>query len=402
MSATAIEKGSFTDQRDGKTYKTVKIGSQIWMAENLNYEAEGSVCYDNNPKNGEKYGRLYDWETAMKVCPEGWHLPSVEELEILLDTIDEYSEEGIHLKAKSGWNEKPKSLDTYGFSALPSGHCGGNPIIFDGIGKSYGSWLSDEEGKLASYHFLEAYWDCSYPGKLAKFFKLSVRCIKNYENRDMFTKKAATSIEKDSFTDPRDGKTYKTVKIGSQIWMAENLNYEAEGSVCYDNDPANAEKYGRLYDWHTAVKSCPKGWHLPTGREWEELFKSVTGSRLADNRLTAGKHLKAKTGWNDYEGKSGNGLDTYGFSALPGGESVDFSIFTIDGLEHIEEGDYFDCVGISGFWWTADEKSDSREAWFEWMLDNHDLVYSRCVSKYCRYSVRCVKDKQNKSIFMKS
>jgi len=85
-----------------------------------------------------------------------------------------------------------------------------------------------------------------------------------------------------TFTDPRDGKVYRTVKIGNQVWMAENLNYDAPGSKCYNNNPANAEKYGRLYDWETAKKVCPAGWHLPSNDEWKVLVDFVGGEKLLE------------------------------------------------------------------------------------------------------------------------
>jgi uncharacterized protein (TIGR02145 family) len=105
--------------------------------------------------------------------------------------------------------------------------------------------------------------------------------------------------QKGTFTDPRDGKTYKTAKIGTQIWLAENLNYEAEGSVCYENNPANCAKYGRLYNWETAKKVCPDGWHLPSNAEWDKLFRFVDGDKGTKSPYgskTAGKYLKAKSG----------------------------------------------------------------------------------------------------------
>lgn len=112
-----------------------------------------------------------------------------------------------------------------------------------------------------------------------------------------------------SMKDPRDGKTYETVKIGEQVWMAENLNYETENSYCYEDDPANCEKYGRLYEWDAALNACPSGWHLPTSEEFRTLISNVGGEE------TAGKMLKSMIGW----GENGNGVDAFGFNVLPAG-----------------------------------------------------------------------------------
>jgi uncharacterized protein (TIGR02145 family) len=169
------------------------------------------------------------------------------------------------------------------------------------------------------------------------------------------------------FTDPRDGKVYRTVKIGEQIWMAQNLDYEAEGSVCSENDPANGEKYGRLYNWETAMKASPPGWHLPSYEEWQALV-DFAGEEIA------GKKLKATSGWNDYEGKSGNGTDAYGFSALPGGDGGSDS-----------------GVGKYGFWWSATE-DDAACAWRRYMFYRSALVRADTYDKPDLFSVRCVQD----------
>ncbi len=123
-----------------------------------------------------------------------------------------------------------------------------------------------------------------------------------------------------TFTDKRDGKTYKTVKIGGKVWMAENLKYNNGVTVgdgefvgiqnywCggYETDADSCDKYGGIYGTGAASKACPPKWHLPTEQEWDVLFKKVGG------REVAGKKLKAKNGW----GESGGGTDEYGFSAL--------------------------------------------------------------------------------------
>ncbi|MCK9204433.1 MAG: hypothetical protein M0P58_08390, partial [Bacteroidales bacterium] len=78
---------TITDPRNGLVYPTVKIGSQCWLQKNMNYQTGNSWCYENKSENCDIYGRLYDWETALKVCPKGWHLPSDDEYSVLLDYL---------------------------------------------------------------------------------------------------------------------------------------------------------------------------------------------------------------------------------------------------------------------------------------------------------------------------
>jgi len=182
-----------------------------------------------------------------------------------------------------------------------------------------------------------------------------------------------------SFTDPRDHKTYKTTKIGNQTWFAENLNYNAKNSKCYENEPANCEKYGRHYYWITAMKACPKGWHLPTNEEWDKLYRFVDGTNGTDSPYEsqeAGNYLKAKFGWNDSDGKSGNGLDSYGFAALPGGSYYP---------------DKFHLEGENSYWWSASE-SDKAKAYYRFMLHLSGRAGWNNNTKDLALNVRCVKD----------
>jgi len=148
--------GTFTDSRDKKNYKTIKIGSQVWMAENLNYEVKGflakltgnSKCYDNQEKNCTKYGKLYDRETAIKACPNGWHLPTKVEWDKLTEVVGDDSR---YLKATSGWNDgewnNGNGEDKFGFSALPGGY-GDSDGNFKYVGGD-GFWWSASEDKLS-------------------------------------------------------------------------------------------------------------------------------------------------------------------------------------------------------------------------------------------------------------
>jgi len=154
-------------------------------------------------------------------------------------------------------------------------------------------------------------------------------------------------------------------------WMTENLNIETDDSWCYNNSADSCNKYGRLYDWETANTVCPNGWKLPDTADWNRLVTTAGGKDIA------GKKLKSKSGWNDFNGKSGNGTDDYGFSALPGGWRYS------DGR--------FDAGGEDGCWWTATEYVDNR-AYLLGMELHRDAVGDGWNEKSSGRSVRCVKD----------
>jgi uncharacterized protein (TIGR02145 family) len=177
------------------------------------------------------------------------------------------------------------------------------------------------------------------------------------------------SVSFGSLHDSRDGQTYRTVVIGSQTWMAENLNFDAAGSMCYgDNTGGDSQNrsgtYGRLYNWNAALTACPSGWCLPTDADWTALTNHVG--------TTPGSKLKAASGWNS----GGNGTDDFGFSALPGGYGGSSGLFSN--------------VGNSGFWWSATEYDDGY-AWRRSMGSSHsDGRHS--TGKLGLLSVRCLKD----------
>ena len=169
---------SFTDPRDGQSYDIVQIGSQTWMAENLNYEVEGSACPEGENRNCSKYGRLYTWDMARIVCPEGWHLPDSADFEKLMASVGGADVAGYALKSTSGWFKKGNGSDDYGFNALPAGYRLGNGK-FDGIGGYAHIWSAVETPDGLAYYML---LDFSIKAaKLSAFGKdeaRSVRCVK--------------------------------------------------------------------------------------------------------------------------------------------------------------------------------------------------------------------------------
>jgi uncharacterized protein (TIGR02145 family) len=166
---------------------------------------------------------------------------------------------------------------------------------------------------------------------------------------------------------------FGSITIGSQVWAKKNLNCDVGVSKCYDNDPANCTKYGRLYDWNTAKTACPKGWHLPSDDEWTVLENFVGGGN------DAGEKLKSTSGWNDWmDIGSGNGTDEFGFSALPGGCG--------------NSSGSFDDVGDYGYWWSANDYGGASYADGRFIKNIYSRVGTPISSKSTLYSVRCVKD----------
>lgn len=184
------------------------------------------------------------------------------------------------------------------------------------------------------------------------------------------------------------------VKIGNQIWMSKNLTVtkfrngdpipEAktpeewknadlflEPAWCYyNNDPANAAKYGKLYNFNAISDPrglAPEGWHLPSDSEWTEVSDFLGGAAVAGNKM------KNKTGWNE----NGNGSNESGFSGLPGGLRYG-------------GGDFRD-IGISGFWWSSTSTTPYRADYRQLYSSGSD-IYSFDHDKASGFSVRCIKD----------
>ena len=405
------DKNCFMDSRDGQTYKTVTIGTQTWMAQNLNYEIANSYCYEDNASYCSKYGRLYTWAAAMDsvgtwstngkgcgynktcsptypvrgICPEGWHLPTKAEFETLITAVGGQFTAGKVLKSTSGWNSGGNGSDAFAFSALPAGsrdYVGSYNVEGD-----YANFWSSTEDFSSFAYYMYLYYDYDDAGLNFNYKNLgfSVRCLKDegetVQSSSSVTQQSSSSKKVESssskvtepaevttgtMTDSRDGQTYKTVKIGSQTWMAENLNFKTDSSFCYSNNETNCTTYGRLYTWTAAVSACPSGWHLPSYDEWNTLFTAVGGAS------TAGPVLRATSGWYG----NGNGSDNFGFSVLPAG--------------NYDQG-YFNNREDEASFWMADE-FNSESASYARLRYWEAYVYLGDHYKYYGLSVRCLKD----------
>lgn len=201
-----------------------------------------------------------------------------------------------------------------------------------------------------------------------------------------------------------DNNVYKTIRIGNYTWMAENLKTRfyndgreiplvtddslwlalESGAYCwYSNDMTNRDLYGALYNWYAVNtgRLCPVGWRVPTDGEWRDLegrCDSLYGVGNPDwNRsglrgYDAGRQLKRTSGWRF----GGNGSDSFGFSALPGGERF-------RGFNNI--------AGSNGYWWSCSEY-DSLNGWYRSIIYSFNEISRDRHPKKMGFSVRCIKD----------
>ncbi|WP_458450382.1 fibrobacter succinogenes major paralogous domain-containing protein [Fibrobacter sp.] len=443
--SSADPRETFVDERDGKVYKVTVIGKKRWMAENLNFETERSSCYNDSAANCDIYGRLYPWADAVDsagvysesgvgcgygvecslpshvrgICPENWHLPTQKEWKALFDSV---GNKASRLGTSTG----------YGFEALSAGYRMSDTTYYH-LGSAVRFWSSEETTRKLAYY---AGFDMDAMGisTVDKYYGFSIRCVQDDEVSGLISSSSMgvssssdasgtylnSRVSYGEMKDARDGRVYKTVEIGGQTWMAENLNYGAEATVmwgmsddsqferyCLDDNPANCELYGGLYQWAEAndlphrcnnescadlVQSqrqgiCPEGWHLPSNAEFELLIETLGGENVA------GDKLKSAKGW--YEGKGavvGRNRNSSGFSALPAGIS----------------GNTTDCssVGVCASFWSSTvgnaEESERHIAYALSLSDNDDYAGVSYLGKEYGASVRCVKGDVSSAMYSSS
>lgn len=361
-SFSVVFAGELVDSRDGQTYKTIKVGPVEWMAENMNFKSKESVCYGKNKQNCSKYGRLYSWDDALeKACPDGWYLPSMDDFKLLVEASGGENMASVALKAKNGWFGSGNGTDAIGFSALPAGSVT-NKNVYEGEKRFAGFWSSDESSEDGVSVFRLSYFDKKIEFEAEKSnprFGFSVRCIhgSNIGVQD------------------EDGREYKAVKIGKQVWMAENMNKDIPGSRCYDDDSLNCEKYGRLYTWEMARTICPDDWHLPSNEEFFKLrlfVYNAVGVEYGD----IGFSIKSRIEWDangDYPLMQP--MDSYGFNALPAGRMNPSGNFVSKG-------------NATSFWSSTKDEDFGPIGWH---LDNFVDSFEGNADGLM-LSVRCLKD----------
>lgn len=398
----------------GRKMQTIHIGEQVWMKNNVDVKVPGSFCYEDKQENCDKYGRLYTWTAAVKladkfqtavardsiskrrpkgICPNGWHIPTMldfKRLDAYLKDIDDAVGVGTNLRSRTDWNESENALlgqDGFGFTGEANGmrDAAGQ---YSGMRSMVGFWSGTEADSLSSLAWKLSYDDDEFiQDTTVKGAAYSIRCIMDPPDDDEL-------YDSTAIFDSRDDNRYRTVAIGSDVWMAENLRFAAKGSFCYENKENRCRSYGRLYPWHVAMDLpanyvdesmsggikeehqglCPEGWHMPKTEEWQAMMKAIASLYKGG----VGAALKNKEGWN--EGGAPITAES-GFNMLPSGS-------------RFGEGEYSE-LGSSAYFWVA-QGGDGMGAVY-WNMINAKNDFSQAEDfDGMSFSVRCVKNKAAK------
>lgn len=336
--------------------KTVKIGNQTWM----------------------KYKEMTMPYYGGEVCPDGWVVPDSAQWQELIDNVGGNCFAGKMLKSKSGWNSG-NGLNAYGLDIKPTGY---QDVFVDHEMHSTSLAWDFHGERSAAPIFIRKGFSSSY-NKAIRFSTddgiyfsshddtANLFCIKGGQAPDILDSLFNPDIEYGEFTDPRDGQTYKTTIIGSQKWMAQNLNYKTDSSIC-NLDIAYADysnNFGRLYNFWDSNKACPDGWHLPLNKEFRTLI-SIAAPNHRIGELVSKYHRKD---------------DTYGFSIAFGGYAAKYS--EKSGIFYYSKIDPNGITGTANFW-TAN--GDALFATRDFLVDTLDIGDRDWKIYYL--SVRCLND----------
>lgn len=435
--------GTMTDI-DGNVYKTVRIGNQVWMAENLRVTRYrngveipkvtdnnewtglkyGAYCVQNNDEtNTDAYGYLYNWHVIShegNIAPEGWHVPSEEEWQIFEKALgrnqtDIDKDTGLRGENTGGklketgsqyWKESTGAIDEFGFAARPGGSRGGYPSgLYTGMGYYARFWTATTSGtgeynrwhRELSYNRGAMYRNDMY----GMTSGMSIRLVKDSETTTRSEVKNKYGTAKDI-----DGNIYRTVKIGNQTWMIDNLKVTRyrngdpipkitsdsdwarlnnHAYCAYNNSEGTARNYGYLYNWYAAVDSrniAPQGWHVPTDEEWKELERHIGFSpEEADDYAYRGTDQGGKLkemGFRSWDSPNKGATNESRFSALPAG------------YRHWENG-MFGYIRTRAYFWSSTE-DNFNNVWCRVLRINESGVIRPQEKKHCGMSIRLVKD----------
>ena len=338
-----LEYGEFTDSRDNRTYKTINIGHTKWMAENLNFETDSSVCYngtrDVNSFSCMRYGRFYRHEDAMTACPAGWHLPTKDDFDTLM-YLAAHNKKARYLVSQE--NDTQKGTNSSGFSLIKVGYADDSAFVSK----------ANAKGNT----------------------KFNVRCVS--EEKVVYGYKGTYG----TLVDERDGHEYRTVEINGTTWMAENLKYVSDNSLC-KKDSCDIYGLHYTYPFDSTGSICPDGWHVSTTADWDSLLAYAK----ANDSATYAIDLRYTFSWPWYN----QGTDKYGFAVIPNTCYQDH-----EGYDMVNVRDEaVACIGA--------EDIDNDAGYYYIMSSNgvndvRKTVFKRPVRKSdnnrFRFGIRCVKD----------